>query len=59
MSEKLKPCPFCGSKAVLYKYHWWGTAYGIECSQCKGLIDRCLTKEEAIEAWNRRAKDER
>ena len=58
MRRELKPCPFCGGKADLYVYKWWGTAYGVECQKCKGLIDRCLTQKEAIAAWNRRAKNE-
>ena len=59
MSEKLKPCPFCGSEANLYECKWLGvTSYGVECTKCKGLVDRCSTKKEAIKAWNRRANDE-
>ena len=59
MSE-LKNCPFCGSKAILHTSNGlWGAACdGMEC--CIGLLLQspgCCdyeTKEEAIEAWNRR-----
>lgn len=55
MSEELKPCPFCG----------WGTIVdgGIikhycECYACHAKRKPCKTWEEAIEAWNRREKNE-
>lgn len=55
MSDNLKPCPFCGGKAV---EHYPGrTAYGIECEQCRiGTAYVCLDQyKQAQEAWNRRA----
>lgn len=54
MSE-LKPCPFCG----------WGTIvdggflhYKCTCSACGASTKEYPTWELAVEAWNRRAKDE-
>ena len=61
MSE-LKPCPFCGGKALLnsYKSRKGYDAY-VECAGClvQMITVTCDTiqeaENEAIEAWNRRA----
>lgn len=87
MNEKLKPCPFCGGKAVIQirddegnlydeeyeKAPWSGLSYTIghyhedseDCIIASYQIDGGQmgvhfypTKEEAIEAWNRRSEDE-
>ena len=70
MSEKLKPCPFCGSKAEL-------TKIGIHCSNAGNIKGCCnaflvypasataMTSDEisadikrrSIAAWNKRTKD--
>ena len=54
--QKLKPCPFCGGKAETYPYYFneWYIGCG-ECSCDLGVFD---TKEEAIEAWNKRVPRE-
>lgn len=49
-NEKLKPCPFCGGKAVMHKI---GTVYTLECLDCGGSLFK-NTKTEVIAAWNRR-----
>lgn len=47
---ELKPCPFCGGKAELSNYtHYW-----IGCKDCWVETKCYKSKEEAIEAWNRR-----
>lgn len=50
-----KPCPFCGGKAsaieVLNCY-----AIAVRCDNCHATSGNYDTKEEAITAWNRRAK---
>ena len=62
---KLKPCPFCGGCAVTQR---WGMSlderfhipnnhgywYSIFCNNCFSEGSECITKEEAIKAWNRR-----
>ncbi len=57
MSEKLKPCPFCGSPA------WVQTGlHGEKFVQCQSQICKAAlgtdcwqaTSEEAAEAWNTR-----
>ena len=49
---KLKPCPFCGGEAEMFPYYFneWHIGCG-KCSCDMGVFD---TKEEAIEAWNKR-----
>ena len=56
---KLKPCPFCGSRAKIHKRS--DGYYYVDCSLDNGfchVIPRTWiydTPEEAAEAWNRRA----
>lgn len=60
--EKLKACPFCGSKWTQARYmnnpfdtnHVYG-GYRAECTDCACLTKAYKTKEEAIKAWNKRA----
>lgn len=59
---ELKPCPFCGGYAHLDDPSEMGD-YGVSCENCGlfvmfGRDGECQTKEEAMEAWNRRADDE-
>lgn len=63
MDVKLKPCPFCGASAILWKRNG---EVRIDCSKWSasdksthfvGIGAR--TEEEAIEAWNRRTDHER
>ena len=69
--EKLKPCPFCGSHGILEGGDFIGgwnektgpRPYMAECSNQDCIASYMIgavydTKEEAIEAWNRRADDE-
>lgn len=56
MMSKLKPCPFCGGKAVLTLSHCQDGTYVVGCVDCNCEMDYMETKEETIEAWNRRAK---
>ena len=58
MREKLKSCPFCGSKAIRNAFD----KKVISCSNnscpccpmtCSNLFD---TSQQASEAWNRRVK---
>ena len=60
MTEKLKPCPFCGGKAeVSYQddVFFRRRLYSVKCgeySDCMGSMGWCNTEEEAVELWNRR-----
>ena len=54
---ELKPCPFCGdNEATLWKQYPADRPWHILCG-CGGRVGYFVTKEEAIEAWNRRAED--
>ncbi len=62
MAIDLKPCPFCGGKAVISKIVG---LWIVGCNHdflCYGNINHVtllhITQEQAIEAWNRRADDE-
>ncbi len=58
----LKRCPFCGGYAHLDDPSEMGD-YGVSCENCGAFVmfgteeGECQTKEEAMEAWNRRADD--
>lgn len=57
---ELKSCPFCGSEASLHDGEDAPFKYRIICknSDCLCMTDAWITKEEAIETWNRRAEIE-
>ncbi len=61
----LKPCPFCGGKAIMMKraigvpgtqgYDWWHSVGCLDCNGGVGYDDnRFREKEAALKAWNRR-----
>lgn len=61
----LKPCPFCGGKAKLSKYHVGGiTAWAVYCEKSSQDLSCCAqmtsikSEEDAINAWNRREADD-
>ena len=53
--NKLKPCPFCGNKA-LHTNNIFGEHY-VVCTSCTCAGPGAWTEKEAIEAWNMRAND--
>jgi len=68
--DGLRPCPFCGNKAVAFKDNY--NKCGVYCSSCNAMIGVKLecdtelvdgwraefdTKEQAIAAWNKRVGD--
>lgn len=67
---KLRPCPFCGGPAAVMCLdynddypHERQTVWGVFCEddlnaeyQHGHFIDNYATEEEAIDAWNKRAK---
>ena len=62
MSEPLKPCPFCGGEAKLYKlpkehpYVYRVACLG-DCKTAYGISFSYSEKYTAIKQWNRRALD--
>lgn len=68
---KLKPCPFCGGEAIMQKDRRWPdgyddgvTTYEVICTNTNCVIYRAdnryfLTKQDAINAWNRRVEDKK
>lgn len=52
MNDELKPCPFCGGEAIIDGCD--DTLWIVVCKECNASIGYKETKEEAIEAWNRR-----
>lgn len=49
MTDRLKPCPFCGGKA-----NFQGNGHWISCEDCLAETNYFDYKEEAIKAWNTR-----
>ena len=59
---KLKPCPFCGGKAIMKvrKHVPGGWDYTPTCqdTSCAGRLSKMWVNEDtAIYAWNRRANN--
>lgn len=60
--EALKPCPFCGSKAVVTHREdaagkWYCFNIHCENGDCYCFVDmRAQSAEKAVEQWNRRAR---
>ena len=61
MSEELKPCPFCGSKRIAPEIFNDDddvtVEYAISCLNCKAQSSYFTSFEDAINAWNTRAKE--
>lgn len=58
MSVELKPCPFCGGKAILTSEttNYFSERYFVLCNDCHNRTKGCQFRRTAIEAWNRRAE---
>lgn len=62
MSDKLKPCPFCGEEATIRIFkgkNGWRDRYAVICRYdeggCGAESGLYHSEEEATESWNRRA----
>lgn len=61
--DKLKPCPFCGGKAVMISEPITHDRFLVACKnrgdmcKCEPCTNWFATREEAAETWNRRAND--
>ena len=62
--EELKPCPFCGVEPSVISFkHTYSTVleYQVMCLKCHTkpkFFGSGITKQKAIEAWNRRASEQ-
>ena len=58
--EALKPCPFCGGEVTWLDWHGVTIRHKSDLAgmKCVEVGDRWARKEDAIEAWNRRAQAE-
>ena len=52
--SNLRRCPFCGGKGELWNNKLTYRLYGVICEECDCMTPYFTTREEAIEAWNRR-----
>lgn len=57
MTEKLKPCPFCGGKAEACQTYD-GFFWKVMCCGCGNCTLKYVNKEQAIDTWNRRTESE-
>lgn len=58
-SDKLKPCPFCGSEATVLTMpgtYMGTTEYLIRCKKCSACTGLWVNELNARKAWNRRTK---
>lgn len=57
----LFPCPFCGGDAEVGQYSFTDTRWRVACNgpvwSCNGENGAHDTREDAIEAWNRRVPE--
>lgn len=54
MSDKLKPCPFCGS--VHLSVLDYESRYRVECNFCKARTGIWDSEADAVDEWNRRVE---
>lgn len=63
MSEKMKPCQFCGRKPIIEHWASGGTMYMVKCNNPDCPIPDASypaghNLDEVMKEWNRRANDE-
>lgn len=59
--KKLKRCPFCGAKPPkieLIRPFGYGMTYFVMCNNCGVETSDAISEEKAIEAWNKRYKED-
>lgn len=54
MSEELKPCPFCGGKAVLLGGPQAQECHSVWCLECSAKMQGGMQSEPLVEKWNAR-----
>lgn len=63
MTDKLKPCPFCGGEAFTFtmqqlKGIGCDSMTSVVCKKCHAASNHFMDDDKAIEAWNRRVDSE-
>lgn len=57
---ELQPCPFCGGVAFVFKRNDHGfVTFSVVCKTCHAGTNGKVKESFAIEAWNRRANNDR
>ncbi len=62
MSEKLKPCPFCGGDASIYEVTSEEenfSGYMVSCDDCGCGTTAFDVQDMAVQSWNKRIAHER
>jgi len=54
LAERLLPCPFCGSDAVMGEGQSDEWPWQVSCNGCGASSDHYVEEEHALAAWNRR-----
>ena len=57
---KLKPCPFCGGEAEIYRYYpsfHERIRTMVRCKNCRANSGAWGKSDKAIDAWNRRSNE--
>ena len=58
---KLKPCPFCGGKAIMVFRgggDYWYDEYSAYCTKCGAETDNYEFADDVVKAWNRRVESD-
>lgn len=56
MTDRLKPCPFCGGevKMITQKHREYPSTYYVYCKHCRCKSIETQCRMDVIEAWNTR-----
>lgn len=54
--EKLKPCPFCGGSDIDIRTDDGGLSWYSFCNDCGVMCGYSTTKDDVVNAWNRRTE---
>ncbi len=58
MGNKVKPCPFCGSRAeVKYRQKYPGVIDKVVCTHCSARTRRFMPGDTVEKLWNTRTLD--
>lgn len=58
MTEKLEPCPFCGSRSVYVEQIGSGGYFNVCCCNCLANVPLSGSRETAVVVWNRRVTND-